>query len=114
MFLQRLLSKETQWVLPFLRPYGVRLGLYFFLEVFSLIMGLTFIWYTKRAIDLAVGSEIVLMKRSLVMVGTCAAAGLFANLYARWLNERTLALMLIAIQSRIFLPNLQASWTSFK
>jgi len=107
-----MLSNDKKWVLAFLRPYAAKLTLYFFLETFSIVMGLTFIWCSKRAIDFAVLGEILSMKRSLLGLALAAGAGLFASQYAKWLNERTLALMLIDIQGRIFAPNIYTNWAT--
>lgn len=73
-------------------------------------MGLTFVWSSKRAIDFAIGGEITAMSQTLWIVLLATVAGLAASLSGRWLNERTLALMLIDIQNRIFTPPARSVW----
>lgn len=88
--------------------------LYFLAELIGLGLALTFIFYSKEAIDFAIGGDTAAMKHSLWLAIWSVLGSQAAGLYGSWINERTRARMLVRLQQDLVDAQMRASWSLSK
>lgn len=104
------LLNQLKFSWKFSKPYKGALSLYLVSQLAGIALSLMFIWYSKQAIDLAVGSSTEALYQQLIPAVLCLLGSFVLGIYGYRLNEKTRITMLVDLQKQILQGQMTSSW----
>ena len=104
------LLNQLKFSWKFSKPYKGALLLYLVSQLAGIALSLMFIWYSKQAIDLAVGSSTEALYQQLIPAVLCLLGSFVLGIYGYRLNEKTRITMLVDLQKQILQGQMTSSW----
>lgn len=101
---------QLSWVLSLTKGFRTRLVLYFVLEVVAIILSLLFVYWSKRAIDIALNVIDGNLRVVLPLVIGAVLMGLFIRVITGWLEQNTSLRMGMLLQNKLSYRQMVASW----
>jgi len=108
--LETSLLNQLKFSWKFSKPYKGALSLYLVSQLAGIALSLMFIWYSKQAIDLAVGSSTEALYQQLIPAVLCLLGSFVLGIYGYRLNEKTRITMLVDLQKQILQGQMTSSW----
>lgn len=107
---------REQWNWSWMQTKGFRrkIGLFILLDIFSLILSLSFVYWSKQAVDLATGEATGIFRRVIGPVIVSIAFALLTGQLASWLKERIRIRMLVRLQNTLVLSQMRVPWEETK
>lgn len=105
---------QLKWAWALTNGHRPQLSLYFLLELLTIVLSLLFVFYSKRAVDIAMGVEGGSLKLTIILVVLCLSAVLIMGLFSGWLNERTKLRMMVLFQNMLIKKQMHARWRFVK
>lgn len=104
------LLNQLKFSWKFSKPYKGALLLYLVSQLVGIALSLMFIWYSKQAIDLAVGSSSEALYQQLIPAVLCLLGSFVLGIFGYRLNEKTRITMLVDLQKQILQGQMTSSW----
>ncbi len=104
------LSYQLKWAWQLTKSKRGELLLYFILELAAIAFSLLFVYWSKRAVDLAIESSTSALQKALILSVCSVIIALFMRSYSGWLNERTRMQMMIALQNSLIKSQMLSTW----
>lgn len=108
------LTYQLKWTWRLTKDHRVPLLSYFVLECLAIVLSLVFVWWSKRAIDIAVDGTRGALQHALMIGVAAVTTGLLLKTYAGWLNERTRAKLLQQLQNSVIEAQMLSTWEFVK
>lgn len=105
---------QLKWAWALTKGHRPQLSLYFLLELLTIALSLLFVYYSKRAIDIAMGVEEGSLKLTIILVVLYLSAGLIMSSFSIWLNERTKLGMMVLFQNSLIRKQMHTMWEFVK
>lgn len=83
------LTYQLKWTWRLTKGHRVPLLLYFVWECLAIVLSLVFVWWSKRAIDIAVDGTHGALQHALMIGVAAVTTGMLLKTYVGWLNECT-------------------------
>src|SRR5690606_6577253 len=77
-------------------------------------LSLMLIYYSKQAIDYAIGGDTASMKQALWLAVWSVVGSQAASLYASWINDRMRSRMLVSLQQDVVEAQMRTTWALVK
>lgn len=108
------LTYQLKWAWSLTKNHRGSLLLYFVLELTAIILSLLFVFWSKKAIDLAMGDSDAALRMALLLSVVCVFVGFLTRMYAGWVNERTRMRLVINLQNAIVKSQMLSTWKFIK
>ena len=108
------ISKHYKWFLTISDGFRLRMFIFFVLEIFSIIFTLSFIFYSKKTIDIALNVIVGDLKFNLTIVIICALLGVLTKSYSQWVNQKTQINMTLDFQYLVLKTQMLSVWKVIK
>lgn len=102
------------WSIAILKPYRIELIIFLLLELGGIFFSLSFVYWSKKAVDYAIHGGPTTVEHALIFTGISILLGIIAQLISNWTNEKMRASMLIELQNGIMHRQLLATWQVIK
>ena len=103
-------SENFNWILSIAQGYKWRMFCFFVLEVISIVMTLSFIFYSKRTIDIALKVADGNLEMSLIWVIVFAISGVLVRTFSQLINQKTQINMTLSFQYQILEKQMLSIW----
>jgi ABC-type bacteriocin/lantibiotic exporter with double-glycine peptidase domain len=80
----------------------------------AIILSLLFVFWSKKAIDLALGDDDTALHVALSFSVVCVFAGFLTRMYTSWVNERTRMRLIIYLQNAVVKSQMLSTWKFIK
>lgn len=107
-------SEQLGWVWKLLKGYRLRVGAYMGLEIVSLMLGLSFVYWSKRAVDIATDNASGTLRTTIYFMVASIALGILSGQWASWLNERVKIRVTIRLQNSLVFSQMRTIWENTK
>ena len=104
------ISKHYKWFLTISDGFRLRMFIFFVLEIFSIIFTLSFIFYSKKTIDIALNVIVGDLKFNLTIVIICALLGVLTKSFSQWVNQKTQINMTLDFQYLVLKTQMLSVW----
>lgn len=108
------LSQQLNWLLSVVKGYRWMMFCFFVLEVSAILMTLSFIFYSKKTIDIALNVIDGNLKGSLMLVIVFALMGVLLKTCSQWINQKTQIDMTLDFQYRVLERQMLSIWRVIK
>lgn len=108
------LKKRALWVWQQTENFRLKIFFFIFLEILSLGCSLLFIYWSKKAVDMAVGNIEGNLKLSLIYVVIFIILGVLFGLISSWISERMRISMRLDLQQKLIESQLALDWKKVK
>ncbi|MCY4778526.1 ABC transporter ATP-binding protein [Sphingobacterium sp. UT-1RO-CII-1] len=108
--MQRGLVEHMRWMWCLTEGFRLRLFLYVALEVTSICLGVVFVLWTKKVVDMAVMGSGAFFSNDLQIMLLSLLLSVVLRVFAGWLNDRTKVEMLLKTQRNLLSRQLRATW----
>lgn len=105
---------EMRWAYTLTKGYRGALLWYFILEIFGIALSLLFVYWSKEAIDSAMGTSRIELKRLLLLVIASVVVGIAVRSLSAWINERTRLRMGLELQNQMIDNQMLSTWKIVK
>ena len=107
-------SRHYKWFLTISEGFRLRMFMFFALEILSIIFTLSFIFYSKKTIDIALNVIHGDLQFNLAIVIICALIGVLAKSLSQWVNQKTQINMTLDFQYSILKTQMLSVWKVIK
>lgn len=107
-------SEQLSWTWKLLKGYRLSVGAYMGLEIISLMLGLSFVYWSKRAVDIATGNVSGTLRVMIYLMIISIVLGILSGQWASWLNERIKIRMVIRLQNSLVFSQMRTMWENSK
>lgn len=108
------LTYQLKWTWKLTKGHRVSLLSYFVLECLAIVLSLVFVWWSKRAIDIAVDGTRDALQYALMVSIVSVTTGLLLKTYAGWISERTRMKLLQQLQNSVIEAQMLSTWEFVK
>lgn len=108
------IGKQSGWIRKLLKGYLLRIGAYIGLEIVSLMSGLSFVYFSKQAVDIATGNAPGVLRTIIYLMIISIVLGILSGQWASWLNERVKIRVMIRLQNSLVFSQMQTMWENAK
>lgn len=84
------------------------------LEILSLLLGLSFVYWSKRAVDIATGNTPGVLRPVIYYMIASIALGILSGQWAAWLNGRIKIRMMVRLQNSLVFSQMRTMWENTK
>lgn len=84
--------------------------MYFILELAAIAFSLLFVFWSKKAVDFAVGGSTSDLQKALILSVCSVIIALLMRSYSGWLNEKTRMKMMISLQNTLIKSQMLSTW----
>lgn len=107
-------SYQFKWGWSLTKGHRSALLTYFLLELFAIVLSLLFVFWSKRAVDIATRSSANDLKAVMVLVAATVLLALLIRVFSGWLNERTCLRMVLQLQHHVVEAQMMSVWKVVK
>lgn len=107
-------SRHYKWFLTISEGFRLRMFMFFALEILSIIFTLSFIFYSKKTIDIALNVIHGDLQFNLAIVIICALIGVLAKSLSQWINQKTQINMTLDFQYSVLKTQMLSVWKVIK
>lgn len=107
-------SQHFKWFLTISEGFRLRMFIFFSLEILSIIFTLSFIYYSKKTIDIALKVIYGDLKFNLAIVIICALIGVITKSLSQWVNQKTQIDMTLDFQYSVLKTQMLSVWKVIK
>jgi ATP-binding cassette subfamily B protein len=107
-------SRHYKWFLTISEGFRLRMFMFFALEILTIIFTLSFIFYSKKTIDIALNVIHGDLQFNLAIVIICALIGVLAKSLSQWVNQRTQINMTLDFQYSVLKTQMLSVWKVIK
>ncbi|AQX08224.1 ABC transporter ATP-binding protein [Elizabethkingia ursingii] len=104
------LSYQLKWAWLLTKNSRGELLLYFILELAAIAFSLLFVFWSKKAVDFAVGGGTSDLQKALILSVCSVIIALLMRSYSGWLNEKTRMKMMISLQNTLIKSQMLSTW----
>ncbi|WP_407533715.1 ABC transporter ATP-binding protein [Elizabethkingia miricola] len=104
------LSYQLKWSWLLTKNCRGELLLYFILELAAIAFSLLFVFWSKKAVDFAVGGSTSDLQKALILSVCSVIIALLMRSYSGWLNEKTRMKMMISLQNTLIKSQMLSTW----
>ncbi|OPC00353.1 ABC transporter [Elizabethkingia ursingii] len=104
------LSYQLKWAWLLTKNSRGELLLYFILELAAIALSLLFVFWSKKAVDFAVGGGTSDLQKALILSVCSVIIALLMRSYSGWLNEKTRMKMMISLQNTLIKSQMLSTW----
>ena len=105
---------RLRWIRKLLKGHYGWLGAYMGLEIWSLLLGLSFVYWSKRAVDIATGNTPGALRPVIYYMIASIALGILSGQWAAWLNGRIKISMMVRLQNSLVFSQMRTMWENTK
>lgn len=103
-------DKQLRWAWQLTRGYRWQTAMNILLGTLSLLFGLSFIYASKSAVDIATGAASGSLRTTAAAIVASVVLGLLTGQWASWLAERVRIRMTIALQQSLVASQMRTLW----
>jgi ATP-binding cassette subfamily B protein len=107
-------SRHYKWFLTISEGFRLRMFMFFALEILTIIFTLSFIFYSKKTIDIALNVIHGDLQFNLAIVIICALIGVLAKSLSQWINQKTQINMTLDFQYSVLKTQMLSVWKVIK
>jgi len=107
-------SHYLHWSIALLKPYRLPLMIFLLLELVGIFFSLSFVYWSKKAVDYAIHGTRLQVEQALIWTGGSILLGIMVQLISNRTNEKMRASMLIKLQNGIMHRQLLSTWQVIK
>jgi ATP-binding cassette subfamily B protein len=107
-------SRHYKWFLTISEGFKLRMFAFFTLEILSIIFTLSFIFYSKKTIDIALNVINGDLQFNLAIVVFCALMGVLTKSLSQWINQKTQIKMTLDFQYTVLKTQMLSVWKVIK
>ncbi|MDX8568419.1 ABC transporter ATP-binding protein [Elizabethkingia sp. HX XZB] len=104
------LSYQLKWSWLLTKNSRGELLVYFILELAAIAFSLLFVFWSKKAVDFAVGGSTSDLQKALILSVCSVIIALLMRSYSGWLNEKTRMKMMISLQNTLIKSQMLSTW----
>ena len=108
------MSYQTKWTWSMTKGFRWALVTYFLLELLAIILSLLFVFWSKRAIDIAMRPSPASLQNILILVAASVLLAVIIRGFSGWLNERTRLKMGLQLQYEMIEVQMMSVWKVVK
>lgn len=105
---------QMRWIWAFTKGYRTRLTLFVVLEIIVVVLSLTFIYWSKRSIDISLKATDGNLRFALFMVVGSILLSVLIQLWSSWLNGHIRTSMNIQLQNSLTNKQMVSAWKYIK
>ena len=107
-------SDQLGWIWKLLKGYRLKVGSYMGLEILSLLLGLLFVYWSKRAVDIATGNAVGMLRTTVCLIVGSVALSILVGQWAAWLKEQVRIRLTIRLQDSLVASQMCTMWENTK
>ncbi|MBP1617316.1 MAG: hypothetical protein H6Q14_1143 [Bacteroidetes bacterium] len=108
------LKKQLQWAWGMTAGFREKISRVILLEILSAAFGFAFIFWSKRAVDIAVGAELGSLRLSLFYIVLFLTLSVLLGVITSWISESVRIQMTIKLQNSLEKTQMLSVWTQTK
>ncbi|MBB6500959.1 ABC transporter ATP-binding protein [Pedobacter cryoconitis] len=108
------LSYQVKWAWSLTKGYRAKLSLFFLLEMLAIVLSLLFVYYSKKAVDIAMGTVNGNLKLVIALVILSATMAVVIRLFSGLINEKNKLSMTVVLQNLLIKKQMYSVWKFVK
>lgn len=102
--------EQLKWIWKLLEGHRLKIGCCMTLQIVSLVSGLSFIYWTKRAVDIAARDTPGTLQATVCLMLSSVLLGIVSGQYAAYVCERVRIRVTVRLQDLLLVSQMQAVW----
>lgn len=112
--MRKQLTQQFRWVFRLIAGYRWKIVGYMSLDILTLVLGLTFVYESKHAVDIVTGSGTGSLGLSIFLIVSSVALGILTGQWASWVSDRIKIRMTISLQDTLVNSQMRIVWEKTK
>lgn len=107
-------GEQLSWFWKLLKGYRLKIGFCMGLDILSLMLGLSFVYWSKRAVDIATGSVSGMLRTTIYFMVASIVLGILSGQASTWMSEQVKIRITVRLQTSLLFSQMLAMWETTK